>query len=276
MKRKWIIEVDITHRCNMACRHCNRFCNAKAMYGISREKKDMKKEHIDFLCSEIRRQSAGKIGILRIIGGEPLLSPIITYAIDMFEGLLNNKYIDAIHVVTNGTVEVPECCASYIVYAPECVGDIIKSQGRILTTAEVYFIKNVKHRNITLCPMDFNLVYNICDRIDVCGIQYSVYGFSYTAACFPAMLISSVNHKRFLYHIPNSITDFFDDDFKDSVCAICVYAICDYKKMVELNPAIQLQTHIGTTWNKIINDNKLSYKEPDVLWIEYNSDYGVK
>lgn len=79
---------------------------------------------------------------------------------------------------------------------------MIKSKGRILTKDEVCGIKNVKHRNITISPIDMNLRANICDRIGVCGIQYSVYGFSYTAACFPAMYVSQRNHKRFLKYLP--------------------------------------------------------------------------
>lgn len=45
---KLTIEIDITHRCNLHCRHCNRLCNAESMYGVVREHKDMEKKHIDF------------------------------------------------------------------------------------------------------------------------------------------------------------------------------------------------------------------------------------
>ena len=68
---KLTIEIDITHRCNMRCRHCNRLCNAETMYGVTREHKDMDECHIDYLCSQILAYPKGRIGLLRIIGGEP-------------------------------------------------------------------------------------------------------------------------------------------------------------------------------------------------------------
>lgn len=45
---KLTIEIDITHRCNLHCRHCNRLCNAESMYGVVREHKDTKtRSHTD-------------------------------------------------------------------------------------------------------------------------------------------------------------------------------------------------------------------------------------
>ena len=262
-----IIEIDITHRCNMRCRHCNRLCNAESSYGVSREIKDMTHAHIDYLCNEIRRQEKGKFELLRIIGGEPLLSPIIEYAISQFKILIEEGYSSNIHIVTNGTVESPEIAKPYLVYAPVCVGEMIREKGRILTTSEVYAIKNYKHRNITISPTDFSLSYNICDRIKDCGIQYSVFGFSYTAACFPAMYVSIENHKRFLKHLPNRIEEFFDLDFKKDVCGICVYAIEKYKELVAKYPELQNEKTVGKRWNAIIANNCKSFAEPDVEWI---------
>ena len=42
----WIIEIDITHKCNMRCRHCNRLCNAEKMYGTYRDHKEIEIKHI--------------------------------------------------------------------------------------------------------------------------------------------------------------------------------------------------------------------------------------
>lgn len=97
---KLTIEIDITHRCNLHCRHCNRLCNAESMYGVVREHKDMGKKHIDFLCSQIKANPKGKIGLLRIIGGEPLLSKILDYAIYCFETLILEGFADNINIVT--------------------------------------------------------------------------------------------------------------------------------------------------------------------------------
>ena len=48
MMEKLIIEVDITHRCNLICRHCNRLCNAENQYAIVRNSLDMDMRHIDY------------------------------------------------------------------------------------------------------------------------------------------------------------------------------------------------------------------------------------
>jgi hypothetical protein len=264
---KLTIEIDITHRCNLHCRHCNRLCNAESMYGVVREHKDMEKKHIDFLCSQIKANPKGKVGLLRIIGGEPLLSKILDYAICCFETLILEGFADNINIVTNGTVIPTEKSKKYLVYSPICIGDMIKSKGGILTKDEVYSIKNVKHRNITISPIDMNLRANKCDRIGVCGIQYSVYGFSYTAACFPAMYVSQMNHKRFLKYLPEDINMFFDSDFEKDVCSICVSAIENYKSIISKDPQKQDLKYIGLAWQTLINQNSELFKEPDTTWI---------
>ena len=265
---KLTIEIDITHRCNMRCRHCNRLCNAETMYGVTREHKDMDERHIDYLCSQILAYPKGRIGLLRIIGGEPLLSKILDYAILRFEELVLEGYANDINIVTNGTVRPSEISQKYLVYSPVCVGEMIKEKGRELTTEEVYRIKNIKHRNITVCPKDLDLNAKICDRVSVCGIQYSVYGFSYTAACFPAMFVSNNNHSRFLHYLPIDITDFFDSSFEKEVCSICVSAIENYKSLVRECPNIQDTKYVGLHWKTIINNNSKEFIEPDISWID--------
>lgn len=265
---KLIIEIDITHRCNMRCRHCNRLCNAETMYGVTREHKDMEERHIDYLCSQILDYPKGRIGLLRIIGGEPLLSNILDYAILNFENLVRDGYASDINIVTNGTVRPSETSKKYLVYSPICVGEMIKDKGRELTTDEVYGIKNNKHRNITVSPKDLNLEAKICNRVSVCGIQYSVYGFSYTAACFPAMFVSQENHTRFLHYLPLDIKDFIDPKYEKEVCSICVNAIENYKSLENRQPQIQDIKHFGSTWERLIFENNKFFEEPQTNWIE--------
>lgn len=204
-----IVEVDITHRCNLACRHCNRLCNAEKLYGVTRSHIDMEKVHIDFLCQEIKQHQSGLVKMIRILGGEPLLSDIIDYAVRAFEELKNIGYIEQINIVSNGTIQPSITAKPYVVYSPVCIGDAIHEKGNVLTAEEVLKIKNIKHRNITICPRDFNEKATICNRVEVCGIHYSVFGFAYTAACFPAMYVSMNNHRRFMHHLPTNLSDFF-------------------------------------------------------------------
>lgn len=189
------------------------------------------------------------------------------YAICCFEILILEGFADNINIVTNGTVIPTEKSKKYLVYSPICIGDMIKSKGRILTKDEVCGIKNVKHRNITISPIDMNLRANICDRIGVCGIQYSVYGFSYTAACFPAMYVSQRNHKRFLKYLPKDINMFFDPDFEKDVCSICVSAIENYRSIISIDPQKQDLRYTGLAWQTLINQNSELFKEPDTTWI---------
>lgn len=260
------IEVDITHKCNLSCRHCNRLCNAEKQYGISRTVLDMDMRHIQYLKSEILRLPKGSINHIRIIGGEPLLSNIIIPSTQLFKTLLDEGFIKSISIVTNGTIPVPELCKPYIVYAPKKVGDLIKEKG-ILSPKDVYLIKNFKHRNITLSPLDFNLGYKICNRVEECGVHYSVYGFAYTAPCFPSLMITKRNHQYFVRHLPVNILDLISGNFEKDVCSICNFAIENYNKMVELNPQIQSVKYIGEEWKFFININKYSYTEPDTTWI---------
>lgn len=267
-----IIEVDITHRCNMHCRHCNRLCNAESFYGASRTYKDMQKKHIDFLCNEITKAPIGLVDMIRIIGGEPLLSKIIDYAVVRFEELKNDGYINQINIVSNGTIEPSSICRPYIVYSPVIVGEMIKQKGSTLSTDEVYQIKNQKHRNVTVAPLDVNAEYSICDRITVCGIQFTAYGFSYTACCFPVMYVNRENHKRFLHHLPLSIDDFFDKDFKEDVCSLCVFAIKDYKMLIMQNHEMQDKNYIGSHWQSLITQNLQCFNEPDTKWIDNHAE----
>ncbi len=268
ISNKLIIEIDITHRCNMRCRHCNRLCNSESLYGVTRIYKDMEKKHIDYLCSQIKSYPKGRVGLLRIIGGEPLLSNILEYAISRFEDLLAESYAETINIVTNGTVTPSDKCKPYLVYAPVCVGEMVKSRGRELPVSEVYKIKNIKHRNITVSPIDLKQCFHTCGRLDVCGIQYSVYGFSYTAACFPAMYVASKNHKHFLHYLPEYINDFFKDGFENDVCAICVSAIEDYKSYISRHPEVQNEHYFGNAWSGIIKENKKQFEEPNTTWID--------
>jgi len=61
------IEVEITFKCNLKCRHCNRFCNSEKEYNIKRNISGMTLEHITYLCSEIIRFPKLRFDTVRII-----------------------------------------------------------------------------------------------------------------------------------------------------------------------------------------------------------------
>ena len=260
----WIVEVDITHRCNLRCRHCNRLCNAETHYNTHRDLLDMDERHINYLCSQIRKQQAGKIRMLRILGGEPLLSPIIRYAIESFESLRTEGLIQDIVVMSNGTVKVPEYLEPYIIHYPPKIQNVISNNGKI-TTNEVYSIKEEKHVNITFSPADNDcFIDKPCDRYIGCGVHYSVYGFSLCASCFPSMFVFQRNHGRFLHHLPSSIDSFIDERFTKEVCSFCVYGL----RLMGLNTDTLAKEGMGNRWEMEVGFNRNNgFKEPDTSWI---------
>ena len=261
----WIIEVDITHRCNLVCRHCNRLCNAEKIYHTSRQHLDMEKGHIDFLCRQIMRYPPGKIHMLRILGGEPLLSPILEYCIHTFENLKKYGFIKEICVVSNGTIDCPYYASKYITYYPRPIKDMVLDRGR-LQKEDVYRIKEEKHINITITPSDYKeKVETICDRHVGCGIHYTVYGFCLSAPCFPSMFVFPINHNRFKYELPESIDAFLDEDFTNEVCSVCYYAL---NSRTESDFFTKNGKYIGNAWKEQIAINKDCFEEPKTDWIK--------
>lgn len=264
LNNNWIIEIDITHRCNLMCRHCNRLCNAEKIYNVSRSHMDMEKVHIDYLCEQIKRYPIGKVYMLRILGGEPLLSPILDYCIHAFEELKTVGYIKEICVVSNGTIDCPSYVSKYITYYPKLIKELVLEKGK-LQKEDVYRVKKEKHINITITPSDYNeTIKFICDKYIGCGIHYSIYGFSLTAPCFPSMFVFPANHKRFKHELPKSIDEFLEDGFTKDVCSVCYYAL-QHTKTSKLS--INNENYLGRTWKEQIALNKNNFKEPNTSWI---------
>ena len=262
----WIVEVDITHRCNLKCRHCNRLCNSEQIYNTHRNVKDMDERHIIFLCSQIRRLPPGKVRMIRVLGGEPILSPILKKALESFESLRKEGFIQDIVVMTNGTVDVPDYLQPYIIHYPPKVQEKIDSNGAI-TIEDVYSIKDEKHVNITISPADIGLsVSSPCDRYIGCGIHYTVYGFSLSAPCFPTLFVFQKNHRYFIHRIPSSIKEFVDEAFTEDVCSVCVYGL----RLLGIDTGRLCNTKIGNRWSLEVKSNKKTgFSEPDTSWIKY-------
>ena len=262
----WIVEVDITHQCNLKCRHCNRLCNNEVLFHIKRNHLFMNEHHIDHLCAEIRKHPKGKIRMIRILGGEPLLSPILKKAVEKVEVLRREGFVKEMCVMSNGTVDVPDFIKPYIIYFPPKVRSLVAEKGK-LSPNDVYRAKNERHVNITISPCDFGMpVDSICDRYIGCGIHYTVYGFSLTAACFPSLFVFPSNHRYFRSDLPPSIDDFIDSDFVKKVCSFCVYGL---KSKDGLSDLLATSQYIGEHWSKQIQRNREEgAQEPDSKWID--------
>jgi hypothetical protein len=256
------IEVEITFDCNLKCRHCNRFCNSEEDYNLSRNNSNMNMEHINHLCFEIMRFPKLRFDTIRIIGGEPLVSSKLNEAIKVFKSLITEGYIRNIIIVTNGTIKASDEIKPFIKLLPEELNSRYKSKGQ-LTNREVYQVKNTKHRNISVVPADFDLHGKLCDRVLLCGINYSIYGFSLCAPCLTPLILFPQNHKHFLYEIPEYFGDFIFNDFEKDVCSKCSF--CDIvpgTSIIRNNDSF-----IGETWQRQIEQNLIAYEEPDTSWI---------
>ncbi len=93
------IDIEINHRCNLACRHCS----AKATKGRSTD--ELSAEAIKGILSKAKRLGLKKVGLT---GGEPLsdIPKLETVAKFCFEELKV-----PIHLHTNGTIVAEEHCA---------------------------------------------------------------------------------------------------------------------------------------------------------------------
>jgi len=256
------IEVEITFRCNLKCRHCNRFCNSEKDYNLTRSKFEMDIEHINHLCNEIMRFPKQRFHTLRIIGGEPLMSDILTEALNIFKDLVIEGFIHDIIIVTNGTFEADDEIKPYIKLLPEKLNSIFNIKG-YLSKSEVYEIKNIKHRNITIVPADLGIEGKLCDRALLCGMNYSIYGFSLCAPCLTPMILFPENHGKFCYEIPELFGDFISKDFEENVCSKCSFCDTLPEKSIMRNN----DNFIGKTWQEQIDKNLLYYNEPDTNWI---------
>ena len=257
----WILEIDLTYTCNLSCRHCNRLCNSENLYNIKRSKLDMEDKHIDYLVSQIRNYPKGKINLVRIIGGEPLLSPILNNTVCKMELLLKEDFLKELKIVTNGTIPISKEIKKYITLSPIELLYKLENKNGPLPKNYVYMIKNSKHRNITVVPNDLNQKSTLCNRVLTCGICYTIYGFLFTAPCTPAMLVFPDNHKRFLYHLPKTFRDFTLNNFESHVCNNCGFRLEKH----QLNGDID---NIGTTWRVQIEKNSELLTEPNLNWID--------
>jgi len=218
--------------------------------------------HINYLYSEIVRFPKLTFKTLRVIGGEPLVSGILNEAIQVFERLIKSGFINNIIIITNGTLNVDNDIRPYIKLMPESLIEIYKTKG-VLSKKEVYEIKEYKHRNISITPKDFDLPGQLCDRVHLCGVNYSIYGFSLCAPCLTPMILFPENHNRFLYQIPNNYQDFVTNDFENEVCSKCSFCPTLSEDMIIRNKS----KVVGNAWQNQIEKNYFNYTEPNTEWI---------
>lgn len=88
------IEIPITTKCSLRCKECSnliQYYNAGSFFDHKRITNDVSR-----LCKAVN-----EIDMVRVLGGEPLLHPHLK---EIITGLLENKNIHHVQIVTNGTM----------------------------------------------------------------------------------------------------------------------------------------------------------------------------
>jgi len=100
---KWkvrAIQIEITYRCNLLCRNCNRHCNLVNLPYL--KDSDMSIGQIKKFISQVKEKNV-HLDAVEVMGGEPLLHPHIEEIISLlFYGLLVPGYTIYITVSSNG------------------------------------------------------------------------------------------------------------------------------------------------------------------------------
>jgi hypothetical protein len=241
------IAIELTLRCNIKCPNCDRFCNNESKLGMTRSSTDLQPYHIDFLCNEIRKKDKGFIHKIELIGGEPTLSNCIEYAIDKIEGLMNEGYVDKLHVITNEFKPITN----------EKILKYVKNRIPIKDKAR-------KHKCVYVCPQDDGLKGTMCKVPRRCGIVFNVYGFSIGGHCSTVLEFFQIR-KYFVYNLPNDVEDFKNvGNYEEEVCSRCSYGINGGKNHWNKSEG----EVYGKTYLEQIETNKNGFVEPNKEWIK--------
>ena len=89
-------EIDITYRCNLACKWCDRLCGTEFRRPIDMTATQLER-YVSIIAPHINRRSS-----IRILGGEPMLHPQIFKMLDILIQAIRPLIEFPITIVTNG------------------------------------------------------------------------------------------------------------------------------------------------------------------------------
>jgi len=193
------LEFHLTNHCNLNCKGCSHFCPIADPNYLT----------MDTFCRDMKRLSELFINIskIRIMGGEPLLHPLVaTFA----EKTRRFFPYSAISVVTNG------------ILLPAMSGSFYETmvKNKVTLDISVYPVAKEKMSSYTLLasqygiPIKFTVVNQFCKRLNVTGDSDKHYIFKRCSVkdctfllngkifhcCRPAL--SEIANKKFGWNIP--------------------------------------------------------------------------
>lgn len=151
------IEIEITTRCNLMCRHCDRRCSQ------ARANVDMDLSIIDRFIAESR-----ELGLqwekICILGGEPTLHPDLATIIARLSDYAAEQGHCELFMVSNA-------CGKGVNRRLDLVRGSIAIEERPKTAAEPWF------KNMDLAPVDRGVGATTCAITQVCGLGLTSWGY---------------------------------------------------------------------------------------------------
>ncbi|MBF0545527.1 MAG: radical SAM protein [Candidatus Riflebacteria bacterium] len=166
-----IIQLEITYQCNLLCKHCNRHCNLSFLPYL--KDADMTEEQIDRFIEQIKKNQV-HLDQLRVLGGEPLLHPlIVSFLFKLHRELMTGGFLDTMVIVTNGIIPRYERLADF---TNDSVVKPLLESGRIAFQVAPEG-KEKGFRGVCIAPVDMNMKWKECCVPRVCGSLLNSYGY---------------------------------------------------------------------------------------------------
>ena len=191
-----IVQLEITYRCQLRCPRCNRHCNLDGLDYL--RDADLTLEQLDRFIGQVR--SAGvHLRQLRVLGGEPLLHPLVNdIVVRLVEGLMVAGSADTMVIVTNGLIPVHERLDAAI--AEPRVGSML-SDGRI-DLQVAWPGKEDSFRGVLVSPADMGMPWQECSAPRGCGSCFNTYGYWPNGSCGAvARLFDMREYARFQFPV---------------------------------------------------------------------------
>lgn len=151
------VEIEVTTRCNLMCRHCDRRCSQ------SPAKVDMSIETIERFISESREMNHRWEKIC-ILGGEPTLHPRLDEIIDLLRKYAEDQGGCELFLVSNA-------CGAAVNRRLDGIRDRIAIEERPKTADEPWF------KNMDLAPADRGIEAVTCAITSICGLGLTSWGY---------------------------------------------------------------------------------------------------
>lgn len=190
------IELEITLRCNVSCPQCSRHCPV-----VDYSDSDMTMGQILTFAKHVV-ETRSEIGILSIMGGEPLLHPHFVDIVRFLHRELLPSRVGLIQVATNGQIQLPD--------------EVKTLQGlRIIVSNPAL----KRHRAQFVAPRDTGQLVKHCLVPATCGIAANAYGYFPCGAGGAIARLFGLREYA-LEEFPADVEESFAD-FRIHLCPLC-------------------------------------------------------